>query len=256
MKKIVHGKKAVEKGKKPIKPQDLVRLYDTVIQNYNEMPQLAGLEDDLELKQEMEAKVVCCKAHKYVFDIWFSENIITFFLLISIIISLFRCYFIALTYMGGQKWAETRALFQRAGAYANKVKNDSILPQAMREEMQALMQLIESKQFMAHANSILEAEGTSSDTNDKAKVDPSKAAIPLIDRMDDYYEDPDLTKGKPNLVPFPPAFEPLPCKPLFFDVAREHVGFPNLESKVSGPSGNTTQNTGGWFSGWGWGSKK
>ena len=77
MKKIVHGKKAVEKGKKPIKPQDLVRLYDTVIQNYNEMPQLAGLEDDLELKQEMEAKVVCCKAHKYVFDIWFSENIIT-----------------------------------------------------------------------------------------------------------------------------------------------------------------------------------
>ena len=77
MKKIVHGEKEVEKGKKPIKPQDLVRLYDTVIQNYNEMPQLAGLEDDLELKQEMEAKVVCCKAHKYVFDIWFSENIIT-----------------------------------------------------------------------------------------------------------------------------------------------------------------------------------
>ena len=59
----------------------------------------------------------------------------------------FRCYFIALTYMAGQKWAETRALFQRAGAYANRVKNDTILPQAMREEMQALMQLIESKQF-------------------------------------------------------------------------------------------------------------
>jgi len=229
MKKIVHGEKEVEKGKKPIKPQDLVRLYDTVIQNYNEMPQLAGLEDDLELKQEMEAKVVYCKAHK--------------------------CYFIALTYMGGQKWAETRALFQRAGAYANKVKNDSILPQVMREEMQALMQLIESKQFMAHANSILEAEGTSSDTNDKTRVDPRKAAIPLIDRMDDYYEDPELTKGKPNLVPFPPAFEPLPCKPLFFDVAREHVAFPDLESKVSNPSGNTTQNTGGWFSGWGWGKK-
>ena len=81
MKKIVHGEKNVEKGKKPIKPQDLVRLYDTVIQNYNEMPQLAGLEDDLELKQEMEAKVVCCKAHKYVFDIWFSENISYYYIL-------------------------------------------------------------------------------------------------------------------------------------------------------------------------------
>lgn len=64
MRKIVHGEKELEKGKKPVKPQDLVRLYDSVIQNYNDVPQLAGLEEDLGLKQEMEAKIVYCKANK------------------------------------------------------------------------------------------------------------------------------------------------------------------------------------------------
>lgn len=210
-----------------------VRLYDSVIQNYNDVPQLAGLEEDLALKQEMELKIVYCKANK--------------------------CYYIALTYMSSQKWAETRALFQRANAYANKVKNDSLLPDAMKKEMQALMQLIESKQFMAHANSILEAEGGTAPSDDvKVKVDPKKAAIPLLNRLDDYYEDPELTSGKPNLAPFPPAFEPIPCKPLFFDLAREHVEFPDLEGKISGPSGSNPQGaSGGWLGGWlgGWGKK-
>ena len=64
MKQFINGEKQVEKGKKPIKPQDLVRLYDTVIQNYMDIPVLAGLEEDLALRQEMEAKVVYCKAQK------------------------------------------------------------------------------------------------------------------------------------------------------------------------------------------------
>ena len=77
------------------------------MQNYNDIPQLAGLEEDLALKQEMEAKIVCCKALK--------------------------CYYIALTYLNGQKWPEARALFQRATIYANKAKNDTIVTDSMRE---------------------------------------------------------------------------------------------------------------------------
>ena len=80
------------------------------MQNYNDIPQLAGLEEDLALKQEMEAKIVCCKALK--------------------------CYYIALTYLNGQKWPEARALFQRATIYANKAKNDTIVPDSMREGKQ------------------------------------------------------------------------------------------------------------------------
>ena len=85
-------------------------IFFSVMQNYNDIPQLAGLEEDLALKQEMEAKIVCCKALK--------------------------CYYIALTYLNGQKWPEARALFQRATIYANKAKNDTIVPDSMREGKQ------------------------------------------------------------------------------------------------------------------------
>lgn len=30
----------------------------------------------------------------------------------------------------------------------------------------------------------------------------------------------------------PPSMEPAPCKPLFFDVALNHVKFPDLEDKI------------------------
>lgn len=37
---------------------------------------------------------------------------------------------------------------------------------------------------------------------------------------------------QPNLVQFPPDFQPIPCKPLFFDLALNHVAFPTLDDKV------------------------
>ena len=38
-----------------------------------------------------------------------------------------RCYYIALSFMAAQKWAESMALFQRVVVYANKAKNDKLL---------------------------------------------------------------------------------------------------------------------------------
>jgi signal recognition particle subunit SRP68 len=89
--------------------------------------------------------------------------------------------------------------------------------------------------------------------------DADKSAIPLIDRLDDYFEDPNLVSGKPNLYPFPPNFEPIPCKPLFFDLAREHVEFPSLDEKISvpGTAASPQGASGGWLGGWlgGWSKK-
>merc|ERR1712016_241196 len=110
--------------------------------------------------------------------------------------------------------------------------------------------MIESKQFMAHANSILKAEeAADSSARKDSKVDTSKVDVPLVDRLDEYYEDPNLTSGKPNLYPFPPSFQPIPCKPLFFDLAREHVEFPSLEKKISTPGTAASPQgaSGGWL---------
>lgn len=80
--------------------------------------------------------------------------------------------------------------------------------------------------------------------------------VPLIDRLDQYYEDTEMLKGKPNLVNFPPEFSPIPCKPLFYDIALYHVEFPSLDTKLKTEGGaGQGGGLGGWLGGWGWGKK-
>ena len=80
-------------------------------------------------------------------------------------------------------------------------------------------------------------------------------SVPLVERLDQYYEDSDMLRGKPNLVNFPPEFSPIPCKPLFFDIALNHVEFPSLDDKlVTEDSKAAAGGLSGWI--WGWGGKK
>jgi len=234
MKKVLSGESPQQKGKKPIKPNDLVRLYENILQNLKDIPCLPGLEDDLEFHHETEAKVTFYKAA--------------------------RCYYIALSFMAAQKWAESMALFQRVVVYANKAKNDKLLEVSLKEEVAELLEAVEGRQFMAHANSILENEAVKAQGQELSKngQEESKelSRKPLIERLDTYYEDPNLTNGKPNLANFPPNFRPIPCKPLFFDLAREHISFPDLQEKMKKPGQDEKQNDSqGWW-GWAWGGKK
>jgi len=234
MKKVLSGESPQQKGKKPIKPNDLVRLYENILQNLKDIPCLPGLEDDLEFHHETEAKVTFYKAA--------------------------RCYYIALSFMAAQKWAESMALFQRVVVYANKAKNDKLLEVSLKEEVAELLEAVEGRQFMAHANSILESEAVKAQGQELSKngQEESKelSRKPLIERLDTYYEDPNLTNGKPNLANFPPNFRPIPCKPLFFDLAREHISFPDLQEKMKKPGQDEKQNDSqGWW-GWAWGGKK
>lgn len=55
----------------------------------------------------------------------------------------------------------------------------------------------------------------------------------LIDRLDTYFEDSSVTnKNRLNLVTLPPPFKPIPCKPVLFDLALNHLTFPSLDDKV------------------------
>jgi len=234
MKKVLSGESPQQKGKKPIKPNDLVRLYENILQNLKDIPCLPGLEDDLEFHHETEAKVTFYKAA--------------------------RCYYIALSFMAAQKWAESMALFQRVVVYANKAKNDKLLEASLKDEVTELLEAVEGRQFMAHANSILESEAVKAQGQDLSKngQEESKelSRKPLIERLDTYYEDPNLTNGKPNLANFPPNFRPIPCKPLFFDLAREHISFPDLQEKMKKPGQDEKQNDSQSWWGWAWGGKK
>lgn len=62
--------------------------------------------------------------------------------------------------------------------------------------------------------------------------------------MDTYYEDSTLTnKNRANIVPLPPPFKPIPCKPVLFDLALNHLTFPSLDDKVQSKRSTTTTAT-------------
>lgn len=52
--------------------------------------------------------------------------------------------------------------------------------------------------------------------------------MPLAERLDTYV-DGDLGA---SLARFPPGFEPVPCKPLFFDVALSVMPVPDVEARA------------------------
>jgi signal recognition particle subunit SRP68 len=96
----------------------------------------------------------------------------------------------------------------------------------------------------------------------------------LAEHLDEYLEEGDaLASGDGKLTKFPPDFLPVPCKPLFFDLAWNHVEFPRVDHKMEVTPAKAKkvaqqqqqqeqqqQQTGG-LSGfvkglWGWGSSK
>ncbi|KAJ8319344.1 hypothetical protein KUTeg_004435 [Tegillarca granosa] len=201
--------KPVPEGRKITKPQDLVRLFDIIMQNLGEIPNLHGLEDDTSLSEEISCRILGYKA--------------------------FRLFYIAQSYLMAKKWTETIALYEK-----NEVKN-----------LNDLIKQVDGEKYSCHASSILDVENIT-DQVETMKISPK---TPLSERMDQYVEDKSLIGKKPQIVHFPPDFEPIPCRPLFFDLALNHVDFPSLEDKLEQKkaAGGITGFVKGWF--WGGGKK-
>ena len=75
--------------------QDVVRMFENMIQSLTEIPSLAGLEEDEELATDIQAEIIYYRA--------------------------FRSYYIALAFILAQKWAEAMAVFQRSLQYVAEV---------------------------------------------------------------------------------------------------------------------------------------
>jgi len=221
----LEGREKQVEGKKSAKPQDVVRMYENIIQCLSDVTSLPGLENDDDLASNNESKMTFYKA--------------------------FRSYYVAQAYINAQKWPEAMAVFQRTTQHSAKARRDPNLGASMKTQLAELERSIEGRQFVAHANSILETETI---TDQVATLDLGKKK-PLVDRLDQYFEDPDLIKGKPNLVNFPPEFSPIPCKPLFYDLALYHLEMPSLEEKLASSASGGGGAAKGWFGGW-WGGKK
>ncbi|XP_060660741.1 signal recognition particle subunit SRP68 [Drosophila nasuta] len=216
---------------KRVRPQDLARLYEIILQNVTEMQQITGMEEDAQYQSEVANLALTFKA--------------------------FRCYYIALTLIDMKKWKEAVALYERASNYANEsLKGHACAEFQLQAELKKMVSTIDGSKFSAHAYSVLEDDN--SEDAGGVSTKSQKTTKPLYERLSQYKEDQSLHTRAPNVFKLTPDMEPIPCKPLFFDLAMNYVELPSLEDKLESPDKKGASITGfvKGFLGWGGGGNK
>uniref|UniRef100_A0A672L669 Signal recognition particle subunit SRP68 n=1 Tax=Sinocyclocheilus grahami TaxID=75366 RepID=A0A672L669_SINGR len=181
-----------DENKRGPRPQDLIRLYDIILQSLAELSSLQGLEEDHTFQKEVALKTLVYKAY--------------------------RCFYIAQSYVLVKKWSEALVLYERVLKYTREVQSKAKSFNNSLKDLPDVQELI--------------AEVSAEKYSLQAAHSVILKSIPLSDRLDNFRLDPTLLSKQPNLVQFPPDFQPIPCKPLFFDLALNHVAFPPLDDKV------------------------
>ncbi|XP_055364908.1 signal recognition particle subunit SRP68 [Betta splendens] len=187
------------------RPQDLIRLYDIILQSLAELSTLQGLEDDHTFQKEVSLKTLVYKAY--------------------------RCFFIAQSYVLVKKWSEALVLHERVLKYAKEAQSKAkSLNNSLKDlpDIQELIAEVNTEKYSLQASAILDTDETTEVPVQQQVKDNS----PLCDHLETFYLDQSLVGKQANLVQFPPDFKPIPCKPLFFDLALNHVAFPPLDEKV------------------------
>ncbi|KAL1438449.1 hypothetical protein MTO96_048062 [Rhipicephalus appendiculatus] len=122
------------------------------------------------------------------------------------------------------RYPEAMALYRRGRDYVQQaLAVSSHLSKEAVASLKELDGILEGQVYSVHAQSILGSEAEAPTPEDNREIQL------LVDRLDTYLEDKSLTTSKPNIAAFPPPFEPIPCKPLFFDLALNHIEFPSLD---------------------------
>lgn len=197
-------------GKK-VRPQDLTRLYEIILQNYNELQQLPGFENDAVYQKEIDTQMKAYRA--------------------------FRCYYIAQVLTGLRRFREALAMLERCNTYTVESLKSKLDNQQLKDKLQVLKKDIESCKFEVHADSVLEDDEEDDESKYASSGKSYKDKKPLVERLDDYREDSQVLTKNPNIYRMPPPMEAIPCKPLFFDLACNFVEFPNLDDKTGATDG-------------------
>lgn len=203
--------------KKKTAPDDLVRVYEIIIQNLTELAEMVG--DDVVQSKEIASKILAYKA--------------------------IRCFYMAVSYSYASRSQEALALFDRASEHMKvAIEQYAALKTVSPDSIQKFEQMesrIRGHKAEAHAKGFLETV-TAKLSADKPTVQENKiVGRSLINSLNEF--DPSFATNK-QLVNFPPEFESVRCKAILFDLAFEHCEFPNLEARKKPQA--QTQGSGIW----------
>eukprot|EP00045_Choanoeca_perplexa_P006085 m.51757 g.51757 ORF g.51757 m.51757 type:complete len:596 (+) comp13457_c0_seq1:34-1821(+) len=182
------------------RPDELVRLYDSMLQIVNESRAVELLQDDPDFQDQADAREAFFKA--------------------------MRCFYVAQICKRTNKPKEALALFDRTleRITATKAALSKLqTPFSATDDIKATLEMAASEIRGVHVNIkasvFLEATETS-ETNPDAVADNLE-----------HYDDSASVLNKP-IAAIPPPMQTIQCKPLVFDLAVDHVTFPSLKERT------------------------
>ncbi|KAK6147982.1 hypothetical protein DH2020_018894 [Rehmannia glutinosa] len=220
-----------DKNEKVTKPEELVRLYDLLLQNTADLSDLVSSGRDRKPEEVTFAEE--CELKSFVFR---AE----------------RCFYLAKSYSLAGKRAEAYALFCRARSLVDtalkKLQSFSNADQVTIKELKMLYNDCRSNICIEHATGIMEEEkapenlskkisSISLTGNDKKMLVQSygpEVEKLLMEKLDEYESavgDP-TTKLTPRIEAFPPAFQAVPRNPIVLDLAYNSIEFPSLDHRM------------------------
>lgn len=206
-----------DKNDRVTKPEELVRLYDLLLQNTADLSDLVSSGRDT--KREEEAFIEECEAKSLVFR---AE----------------RCFYLAKSYSLAGKRTEAYSLFCRARSLADSALRKPV-DKVMLKELKMLYNESRSNSCIEHAIGIMEEEKAPENLSKKISTisltgKDKKLEKLLVEKLDCYESavGDSNTKGAPRIETFPPPFQAVPRNPIVLDLAYNSMEFPSIENRM------------------------
>lgn len=211
-----------DKGEKVTKPEELVRLYDLLIQNTTDLSDLVSSGRDR--KPE---------------EVTFAEE----YVLKGLVFRAERCFYLAKSYSLAGKRTEAYVLYCHArsltDAALQKLQSGNPADKGMIQELKVLSNNCRSNSCIEHAAAIMEEEKAPEKLSKgvsalSLKGVPKKPEKFLLESLDVYESAVGElnSKGIPHIEVFPPAFQAVACNPIVLDIAFNSIDFPSLENRM------------------------
>ncbi|KAM7480211.1 hypothetical protein LguiA_028424 [Lonicera macranthoides] len=216
-----------DKNDRVTKPEELVRLYDLLLQNTADLSDLVSSGRDR--KPEEVAFAEECEVKSFVFR---AE----------------RCFYLAKSYSLAGKRAEAYSLYCRArsltDAALKKLQSLTGIDQVMVKELKMLYSESRSNSCIEHAVGIMEEEKAPENLSNRISTisltgkdkKPEKYLLEKLDTYDSAIGDSNA-RGIPRIEAFPPALEMIARNPIVVDLAYNSIDFPSLENRMKKKGG-------------------
>ncbi|KAK6794200.1 hypothetical protein RDI58_007653 [Solanum bulbocastanum] len=201
-----------DKNEKVTKPEELVRLYDLLLQNTADLSDLVSSVRDRKMEELL-------------------------FQFPS------RCFYLAKSYSSAGKRTEAYALYSRARSLADaalmKLQSANAADQVIIKELRTLCNESRANSCVEHAKGIMEEEKAPENLSKKISnislngTDKKMEKL-LMEKLDTYESAVGEANMKvaPRIGTFPPAFQPVPRNPIVLDLAYNLIEFPSLDARM------------------------